>query len=333
MSLTPERRITPPGNSHGVSIQSLVNSGGIQDRYTDVPSLRVETFERSTSSLSTQSQTSLASSKGNVLDSVYSPIATFLVKFSVGLMVLLSLCVMIIGDDMVIYFSQLFGFIMIFVMVFSISCGGYIWWMSWVHETVNLTRHNTLMMLLTFICSEIISTVVNHMIDLSHFDSLPIDLSFYAIHTIGLFCLFACLVHDKGVSAMFAHETCIFVALTIVMHYSTASIFSKILPRFLYCQLVYGSCFLAMCISLVLLKHQPNISLVGLRRMIRTSLHSKRDPFPASYAGRRFSNASMMSNFSSIRPKNSITDQSSFSGHQHFQVSMTWFKDNLMCQR
>ncbi len=320
MSLTPERRVTPPGTSHGPSVHSLVNSGGLQDRYMDVPTLRVESVERSTSSLSTQSQTSLASTKGNVLDSVYSSIATFLVKFSIGSMVLVSLIVMAVGDDVVVYFSQLFGFIMIFLMMFSVSCGGYIWWMSWVHEAINLTRHSTLMMLLTFECSEVISAVANHMIDLGgHFNSIPIDLSFYAINTISLFCFFASLVHHKGTSAMFAHETCIFVAFTIVMHYTTATIFSKILPGFMYCQLVYGSCFLAMCISLVLLKNQPNISLVGLGRLIRTSMHTKRDNiFPASYAGRRFSNVSLMSNFSSIRPKTSVTDQSSFSGyHRH----------------
>ena len=310
MSLTPERRITPPG-THGLSVHSLVNAGGTQERLTEIPSLRVEAAERSASSLSTLSRTS---SRGNTLDNVYSPIATLLVKVGVGSMVSLSLFVLMLGDGAIAAFSQLIGFVMIFLAIFAVSCGGYLWWMSWVHDAVKLNIHSSMMLFLACVCSEVISSVANHMIDMGN--SLPGDLSFYTIHTLTLFCLFAGLVHQKGTSAMFSHESCIFVCLTVVMHYTSALIFSRILPSFLYCLIVYGSCFLAMCISLIFLKHQPGISLVGLRRMIRTSIHSKKDILPPSYAGRRFSNVSLMSNISSIRPKNSVTDQSSLSGYQ-----------------
>ena len=309
MSLTPERRITPPG-SHGLSVHSLVNNTPLLDRYMEIPSVRVDPAERSQSSLS---QVSHASGKGNVLDSVYSPIATMLVKAGVGLMIFLSLLVLVVGDNLILHLSQLFGFIAVFVLAFTVSCGGYLWWMSWVHEAIKLDIHSTLMMLLACAISEVVSTVANHLLDFGQFESLPIDLSFYAVHTTSLFFLFASLVHQRGSAAMFSHETCIFVCLTVVMHYTSASIFSKLLPSFLYCQIVYGSCLLAMCISLILLKHQPSISLVALRRIIRTSIHSKRDVMPASYSGRRFSNASLMSSMSSIRPKTSV---SSFSGYQ-----------------
>ncbi len=328
MSVTPERRITPP-STHGLSIHSLVNT---VDRSMDIPSLRVEAAERSASSLSTTSQISMSSTKGNVLDNVYSPIATFLVKTGLGLMVGMSLIVLLIGDDLIVYISQIFGFMLIFVMVFAASCGGYLWWMSWVHEAVNLNIHSTIMLLVTCLGSEVISSLVGRMVDVGNFESLPIDVSFYAVHTVTLFCLFAGLVHQKGTSAIFAHETCIFVSLTVVLHYASASVFSKVLPSFLCCQIVYGSCLLAMCISLVLLKNQPSISLVAVRRLIRTSMHSKKDSMPASYAGRRFSNVSLMSNVSSIRPKNSITDQSSFSGyHVCTSFNSHWNNIELLC--
>ena len=298
---------------HGPNVYSLVNSSIPVERSLEVPSLRVETVDRSTSAMSSSSLATPDKNKGNVLDSVYSPIVTSLVKTGIGFMMILALFVVIIGDGLVLQISHVFGFVMLFFVSFIIGCGTYLWWVSWVHERIGITIHCVFTTFLICCVSDLVSAGANRVIDLGPFENLPIDISYYSIFTMSLFSLFASVVHQKGTSAMFSHETCVFVCITVVMHYSTWCLFSGIIPSFIHSQIVYTSCLLAMSVSLLLLKHNPTISLVALRRIIRTSIHSKKDLVPASYSGRRFSNVSSMSNMSSIRPRNSLTSQSSIS--------------------
>lgn len=313
MSFTPERRVTPPG----ITVHSLVNTGVAQD----IPSLRVEAAggERSFSSLSTSSQTSLTGSlaggKGNVLNDAYSPLATFCVNTSVGLLFMLSFVVLLLGQSTIMYLYQFTGFVITFMMVFIISFSGYLWLISWVNETLDMNTGTIIRFILGCTMSEGFSWLAYSAVISSNIP-IPWSVPFYAVHSAAMLLIFVCVLHQKGMEAVLSYETCAFVCLTIVLHYISWSLFSSVLPRLFYSMLVYGSCSLALCSARIILKYLPSISIVGLKRIIKQNLSSRKEVLPPSYAGRRFSNASIMSNVSSVRPRNSITDQSSFSGYQ-----------------
>lgn len=316
MSLTPERRVTPP-SVPGITVHSLVNTGVA----SDIPSLRVEAVgERSFSSLSTlstSSQTSLSgtSSKGNVLNDAYSPFATFCVNTSVGILFMLAFLVILLGENTILYLYQFTGFVMIFVMVFVVSYGGYLWLISWVNETLDMSTKTIFTFVIGCVASEGLSWFAYRLAASSDI-GIPWSLPFYTVHSGAMLAVFVCILHQKGIDALVSYESGAFVCLTIVLHYISWSLFSLVLPRLFYSMLVYGSCSFALCSARILLKYLPAISIVGLKRVIKQNLYSKKDVVPPSYAGRRYSNASVMSNVSSVRPRNSITDQSSYSGYQ-----------------
>lgn len=290
----------PPSNPSTIQQDSL-------------PLLRVEGEDRSASATSLLSYQSLQI-PGKLLDSDYSTLGTWLAGGAVAVLALLAASTLALGTWFLMEVSQLFGYVFVFVLTFLVSSGAYMWWFTWMREPVSMDRRRVVQSYAVCCLSELAAAVGNLVVDLGPMESLPIDPSFYCIHAVSLLALFSGVVHEKGLAAIFSREVTSFVALTMVLHASTFCLFKSFLPELLYCQIPYVACFFALSLGLLLVKYHPNLSLATLRRIVRTSLqHGHNQMLPPGFT-RRMSTISVLSNMSSVYPRNSVTSQSSGGG-------------------
>ena len=295
----------PPSNPSTIQQDSL-------------PLLRVEEEDRSVSTTSMISQQSLhvVNTPGKLLDNEYSTLGTWLAGGAVALLVLLAASTLVFGSWLLMEVSQLFGYIFIFVFAFLVSSGSYMWWFTWMREPVAMNTNRVIQLYAICCLSELVAVTGSMVVDLGPIEYLPVDLSFYSVLIVSLMALFSGTIHEKGLAAMLSAEVTSFVALTAVLHVSTFCLFESFLPEILYCQIPYMGCFFTFSLGLVLVKYHPNLSLATLRRIVRTSIqHSNANMLPTGF-NRRMSTISLMSNLSSVYPRNSVTSQSSLSGFQ-----------------
>ena len=303
MSVPSEQRQTP-------TVHSVVNNQSFS--FLDIPSFQID--NRSSSALSSTSQISAVSTdKGQAPNEAYFALVSRAIQVCLAGMIVLALTVQVIGHGPILRIAEILGFMLIFLGSFLISLIVYLWWSSWTRVVIGLDSYRTLKVYCICCLSEFVATLSNYVVDLGPLEHSPIDVAFYGVLTLLLFSLFSSVIHERGVAAMFNHETMFFVSLTVTLHFIMTCLFENILPSFIYSQIVYSSCFLALSICLLLAKYHSYFSMATIGQFVHTSIHGQKNLLPPTYSGRRFSNVSVLSNMSSVHPRNSLTSQSSFS--------------------
>ena len=297
-------------DGRGNTVYNVVNHGG-----DGIPVLRV-TEERSSSALSSFS----TQDGGGPPPSLPS----WLVRSSLLVLIMSALIIQIIGQRLLFKITEYLGFCLMFGFVFLLICSIYYCWCIFSRYTVGLTDNSQIIRTYAILCvSEVISCLSDYVIDLGLLEYFPIDIAFYFVLSMSLFSLFSGLVHRNNLSAMFSQETTSFVVITVITHYSLSCIFKDMLPSFLYSQIVYSSCLLAISLSLLVDRYPRYFTLSSIKRFVRNSLQvAKGESVGGSgigsvlnvgAGGRRFSTASLASNVSSVVPQHriSLTSQSS----------------------
>lgn len=272
--------------------------------FLDIPNLRIE--DRSGSALS-------SISGGSVHDSP-TALPKWLVKALIIAMILIAVITQLLGQSVLFKITELMGFVLLFVGAFLLIAAIYYWWGMFAKDLIGINTSNVIKIYTVSCVSEVIATLSNYVVDLGLvLEASPIDIAFYFVFSLSLFSLFSSLIHRNGVASMFSQETTAYVGLTLISHYTLSSVFSDVLPSFLYSQLVYTSCLFALSISLLVVKYPKYFTLGAFRRFIRVSVTRGGGggaTLLGGVGGRRFSTVSLASS-SNAPHRSSLTSQSS----------------------
>ena len=245
-------------------------------------------------------------------------IMSVLGKGGIGFLLVTAAVSYLLGGSWLAGLSQLLGFIFIFFLAFCLCCGLFVWWGVWGRERVGLTRNKIVVVYGICTASQLITLVLDQIIDLGPLEFLPMNLSFYAIFGLSLLSLFSVCVHHKGVAAMFSNESSMFTGLVVLLNICMAALFDHTLYQLLYGQLVHASCFFGLGLSLVPLNMRLRYSFSRLQRFFsgRDSTSGPNLRVPSRFAGRKISNISDY-------PKHSVSSQSSIGSSLPASVSDT----------
>lgn len=242
-------------------------------------------------------------------------------KCGVGLLVTIAAVSYVLGGRCLSGLSQLVGLMFIFSLVFCLCCGLFVWWGLWGREKVGLTRNKVLIVYGICTASQLISLVLDQIIDLGPLEFLPMNLSFYAIFGLSLLSLFSVCIHDKGVAAMFSNESSMFTGLVVLLNICTAALFDHTLYQLIYGQLVHMSCFLGLGLSLTSTNVRLSRHFSRLKSFIAGSDLNQNLKLPRLGPGRKVSNISDAPSF----PRHSVSSQSSVGSSLPASVSDAWF--------
>ena len=180
-----------------------------------------------------------------------SRIMAVLGKGGIGFLLVIAAVSYLLGGSWLAGLSQLLGFMFIFSLAFCLCCGLFVWWGVWGRGKVGLTRNKIVVVYGICTASQLITLVLDQIIDLGPLEFLPMNLSFYAIFGLSLLSLFSVCVHDKGVAAVFSNESSMFTGLVVLLNICMAALFDHTLYQLMYGQLVHTSCFFGLSLSLL----------------------------------------------------------------------------------
>ncbi len=316
MSSTPERR---DSSSSVASLQSVKNLVfGSSRRYSRAydqpivqstlkgPKVRVEMEDGTTID-------PLANSRsGMVLNPEAAAFGSLVAKVCVGVLSAFALGVSLVNKTTLMAASQLFGFMFMFVVIFAVSVGLYLWWSTSNRETVPLTIKSLSYLYMSSILSSLVSQVLSSYAAIPIASSLPQEASYFVFLSTMLFISVSLLVHRDSLNGMFSQEACIFVGLSLVLDFIAMCLFGDILPALIYTKL--APCSMLMGASLSLAGNIfPNLSPSAMYRVLRQSQvqQQQRPASSVGYLGRP-KRASEMSMDSSLFPRTSVSSASSY---------------------
>ena len=234
--LTPERRV-----SGTILLQrrySRVLDAPVVHHTARGPAVRVDEAVDSTEGAGTQE----GGSHGRVLSPEARRFGNLLAQGTVAGVVFAGVMFNLIGYSGLLSLFHLFGFALTYSGMFVVCCGLFVWWRRSQcpsHCDLGPTRTLTLYVLCTVLdMAALLLTRHPAIVALTMF---PSQMAYFLLLGTSLLVVVALVAQRGGLGAVFARDSLVFVALVVVLHFSTSCLFHQVLPAVLLPQLVYVS--------------------------------------------------------------------------------------------
>lgn len=193
-----------------------------------------------------------------------------LAKVALGCLTLAGALVSLAGKASLEAASQLFGFMLLFVLTFAACTGAFYWWGGSSKRKVTLTVNKVIHIYLLCISAEILARIIAFFTAVPASSGVPTDIGYFlSLATLLLF-VFSVFVHKDGLNAMFSQESVLFVACTLALNFSSTCLFSDVLPRLVLPQMVYAALLLGLSMYLTGYKF-PRVSPSGIYWLLSES--------------------------------------------------------------
>lgn len=206
------------------------------------------------------------SSSSAIVDTLgrrFEAVGGLLAKAALGSMAAAGVLVSVVGKASLELASQLFGFMLLLVLTFLACTGSFYWWGGHSRGKVKLSVRKVTIIYLLCVGCEVLARLVGVFMNIPAGSSVPADTGYFISLTTLLFLAFSLLVHEGGLNAMFAQETVVFVVCTVVLNFSSISLFRDVLPHFILPQMVYAGLLLGLSVYLAGYRF-PKISPSGI---------------------------------------------------------------------